>query len=141
MPSVLDHIKHIPGWLWNELKSFLKSKEGHLIEEIKDLAIPIAEQISHVDINGDGKVAASQEILDVFKTLGTDWAKEFLEVCEGDAFKLAATTPSFDIKRYLSVARLVSTVGKSMGSDKIPALRILNGIVEIAANKAQVDPN
>ncbi|MEW6736485.1 MAG: hypothetical protein AB1489_34660, partial [Acidobacteriota bacterium] len=66
-------------WLGNGFKKIAEEKQEELFDSFKELAIPIAESVTKIDLNLDGRVSAAGEIVKVVEKtgmlLGTELAK------------------------------------------------------------------
>jgi len=76
------------SWSWDDLKAqwvaFLTDhfadQGDNLLSDLWDVALPIVEEVSHMDLNDDGVVDhMKEEIWDIVKDKGIEWGDEITE--------------------------------------------------------------
>ena len=99
---------------------------------LKEIAVPIIENVGRFDLNGDGRIAAANEIITALEKNGLIYGKSLFEKGRSAAYNaLTQHIPTSDLRRYLAAARIVTAV-----ADKLPILpvqlvsRVVNGLIE-----------
>lgn len=113
---------------------FKREQTQTTIQGLIDLAKTLAEPISKIDWDGDGRIAAAKEVQEAAARLGFKTLKQFqgLTIDEIlDQFDAA------DIKRALLTARFVLVLVERF-SGQVPLTRTVNWIIETAV--AMLDP-
>lgn len=121
----MNWFKSLMRNIWNRITG--ENAEGrNILEQLTDLAIPTVEALIHVDLNGDGRVAARTEILAAAQELGIGRLMRILDPTVFDGLDLE------DLKKYLAIARTAKIIAASLGADSVPMFRVISQIVETA---------
>lgn len=128
----MNIFQKIGSWISSGIKKIFGSREIGFLDEMEKIAIPIAEAVTHYDLNGDGKIMAAKEILEIAKSSGAVWGKELLELGEAEMIeKLSTHYLDADLKKWLGRARIVQAVIKQFGLNSfIEKNRIVDFIIQ-----------
>lgn len=126
----------VPKWFWNQLVGTWKTEEANTLSKIKELAMPIIETVSKVDVDGDGKVSNIKEVLDIAEKYGAVWGKKLLANGRADAEKRLESYFGHDLQKYIAMAKLTVSIANTLGIDKLlPKSRMFGGLIEVALNQ------
>jgi len=134
--SVWSKVKGVGAWIFNSLKSIIVDNPGESLESLKQIAIPIVEDIAKIDLNGDGRIATAKEIVDAAERIGGDFGKKLLERGKFDTFTaLSKYYSENDLKRILALVRFAMAIINRVGINYLPRNRVLFGIIEVVVNE------
>ena len=128
----MNIFKKIGEWVVNSIRKIMGSKEIGFLEEIEKIATPIIESVTHMDFNGDGKIAGAKEVIEIAKIEGLMFGKELLELGEEEAIKLLSEKYlTSDLMKWISTARIIKTVAEKFGINTfIQKSRIVHFIIQ-----------
>jgi hypothetical protein len=123
-------VSGVGKWLWSFVKKTAKVSQEAILEDIKQMAYVVVEDVGNLDLNGDGKVSAAMEVLDLAKASGQKWGRKLLEDGQTEAYNYLQVLKDGDFKRYLALGRISVQVAKKFGLDKTPTTHVILGIIQ-----------
>jgi hypothetical protein len=109
---------------------------SEILAWMRKAAVEITEAITHMDLNGDGRVPAIEEILRVAQIEGVTWGWRFAGAA-GRA--LLDMLPGPDLAKWLAVARVTLGIVEQWGIKSVPRLRVIAAAIETALVLAMED--
>ncbi len=137
----MSFINKIGSYLWNNLKKVVgitaKEIKDDGIERLKEIAKVAAESVFHVDLDGDGRIAAINEIVDMAQRTGESWGKKLLKNGKDELIDALNHYLDHDLERYLAISRFVAIILKS--NMIVPKHKVLNAILEVVLNEIEAN--
>ncbi|MEW6736373.1 MAG: hypothetical protein AB1489_34090 [Acidobacteriota bacterium] len=119
---------------------YIRSGELHVDgspedEQLKDQIVQIAknsvELVAGVDLDGDGRRAVAEEIVEAASQAGVTFGKKLLRAGREQAIEnLSKHYDEDTLRRLLASARIAGTVIKRFGPAFLPNNRVINGLIE-----------
>lgn len=119
-------------WLFGRAKNFFDRNREDILKDLETIAKLAVTSVPKL-LSFSDRQAAVAEILGVAKSTGTEWGTKLLAYTEGD-IKVALTEhyTESDLKRYLGLARLTTSLLEKTSLDKLPSTHTLLGLVQAA---------
>lgn len=119
-------------WLFGKAKNFFDRNREDILKDLENLAktavLSVPKLISLAD-----RQTAVDEIIRVARGTGTEWGSKLLTYAEGDIrTALSEHYTESDLKRYLGLARLTTSLLEKTSLDKLPSTHTLLGLVQAA---------
>ncbi len=131
--------KKLGSYLWNNLKKVagitVKQTKEVVIEDFKQLAKLSAESVSGIDFDGDGRIVAINEIVEMAERTAESWGKKLLVNGKEQLIQDLGHYLNHDLQRYLALSRFVLNILQA--GRIVPRHKVLNGILEVVLNELE----
>jgi hypothetical protein len=114
----------VVGKLFKLLLAPFKGREQEIIVKV---AIPVIESVSKIDLDGDGRVAATDEMLVIARELNLTWIDDVFQTIDE-----LRTLNRHDFRMWLACLRLAASLVREFGPGYLPALDRVRSIVNAA---------
>lgn len=126
--SLKSFLAGLGRWLFGKAKQFFDRNREDILLDLEEMA---KTAVLSVILNDRGK--AVDEIVATAKATGLTWGQKLLEHGEDEIrVSLLEHYTESDLKRYLGLARLSTSLLQKVAGDKIPGTHVLLGLIQAA---------
>lgn len=120
-------------WMFGWIKTWGKNHVTQLLDDALDIAKGVVESLARIDLDGDGRIYAIEEVIANAKTaVGTKWASKLLKDGEDAVRGRLAAYDFNDLKRVIATGRIIVSLLRSYAPDLIPRNRVIDSVIAVA---------